>query len=85
MKQNITKGLGKIILATTIPIAGLVCLTGCEPMENPANRPYVENKVKSEDTRSGIGMTYGGKLGYSPCDGVVIPFDGSGMTMGFGF
>lgn len=32
-----------------------------------------------------LGMTYGGKLGIEIVPNLVIPFDGSGLNLGFGF
>lgn len=33
----------------------------------------------------GMGMTYGGKMGMDMGGGLVMPYDGSGITMGYGF
>lgn len=33
----------------------------------------------------GPGLTYNGKLGYDTGTGFVVPYDGSGPTLGYGF
>lgn len=51
--------------------------------ENTNNtKPKAEEK---ENKKSGIGMTYTGKLGIDIGNGLVVPFDGKGVGLGFGF
>lgn len=38
-----------------------------------------------DDDPGGVGMTYGGKLGTDLGGGLVLPYDGSGVRMGYGF
>lgn len=71
-----------------------VAFVGCVPsVSSHDEKGTVSDTVPSDDlyyedettNGSGLGMTYNGKLGVAVGGGIVIPFDGSGPGLGFGY
>jgi hypothetical protein len=61
----------------------MLLLASCDeptPRDNPAT-PQVTGET---DDSSGLGMTYGGKMGLQIAPGLVMGFDGK-ISPGFGF
>jgi hypothetical protein len=74
-------------------ILGL-CIFGLSKVEVPSPETQIADettRLQSSDRSfpdreaGGLGMTYGGKLGIQLSPFLVIPFDGSGLNVGFGF
>jgi len=88
----------KISITALSVIIAAVTLTGCgstlqnDAADNPqlpvggsiADNTGSGSGGSADDGGSGYGMTYGGKPGFD-MGGIVIPFDGSSPSMGFGF
>lgn len=83
----------KKILVAVISMMFVVSLTACgggNGEDRPANlTPQPEETTSTsydyDDSGSGMGVTYGGKLGFDMGGGLVMPMDGSGLSMGYGF
>lgn len=80
----------KKILVTVISLMFVVSLTACGEFEDrPANLTPQPAETSSsydyDNNGSGLGVTYGGKLGIDMGGGLVMPIDGSGLSMGYGF
>lgn len=67
-----------LVTSILIGIIGVGCADSTP--EIPTTKHYNESS-----SGSGIGMTYGGKIGFDMGGGLVIPFDGSSPGFGFGF
>lgn len=59
-----------------------ITLMGCD--SGTREVPPVYDEPSQVEDSSGIGMTYGGKLGVEIAPGLVMGFDGS-IRLGFGF
>lgn len=59
-----------------LALIAVLALTGCDAGDTTDQAP---------DDPGGVGMTYGGKPGIDVGGGFVVPFDGSGPSLGYGF
>lgn len=79
------------IVAMVLLVIGILvmAIAGGAEGTSGAYVPYETTTTASErykgDDDSTIGMTYTGKMGVNLGGGIIIPFDGSGPTIGFGF
>lgn len=70
----------KKIAMTVAFVAVMIGLSACDNTGSAG-----DSESTTVDTDSGIGMTYGGKTGIDIGGGLILPFDGSGPSLGFGF
>lgn len=68
----------KILLIVSCALVLSACESN-QPSPSPGTKEY-----ESKDP-GGVGMTYGGKLGVDLGNGIIMPFDGSGIGIGFSF
>lgn len=68
----------------TVLALGLL-LAACDPVpSDPSTASTPGENYQTTDTSSGLGMTYGGRLGIEIAPGLVYGFDGS-IGLGYGF
>jgi hypothetical protein len=79
----------KVLAIAAIGIAAL-SVSACH--EKDINVPIEKHDDTTLDTDAydpsepgGMGMTYNGKLGFDMGGGLILPYDGSGLGLGFGF
>jgi len=76
-----------LIPAILIASAVTVGLTACNAnvSDQGATTDTGTSSQTDADTGTGMGRTYGGKMGMDLGGGLVLPYDGSGISMGYGF
>lgn len=76
-----------ILPSILIASAAVVGLTACNSQVTTQSGTTDTSSEQDSGmgTGSGMGMTYGGKIGMDLGGGLVMPYDGSGISMGYGF
>jgi hypothetical protein len=76
-----------LIPSILIASAAVVGLTACNSQVTTQDGSTSTSSEQDSgmDTGTGMGMTYGGKMGMDLGGGLVLPYDGSGISMGYGF
>lgn len=72
---------GLLFLTLMVAMVGIAIVS-----ENKFERrqPDAKKSKEEDEGRSGVGMTIGGKIGVDLGGGLVLPFDGSGISIGYG-
>ena len=90
MKHKFTINLLTLTFVSLLLVAVLFTGCKCSPNDNDCNTyndstNYNNSEYDYNDRKSGVGMTFDGKMGVDLGGGVIMKMDGSGIGVGFGF